>query len=245
MWDARDRLTGIAGPTLTASFQYDALDRRTAKTLNGVTTTYQYDGVDLLRESGSTHATYLRTLNIDEPLVRQTATSNEFYLANDLGSTLALTDETGTVTTTYTYGPFGATTVTGPSTNPVQFTGREHDAPDLYYYRARYYTPSHGRFLAEDPLEFGVGDLNLSAYVFNNPTNYTDPSGEMLPALAVLCLRGAGQSILQDILLGAVSGRKPEIDWGAAVQRERLDGVVDGVGLCYLDSLVSRIVAIA
>jgi len=216
LWDARDRLIGITGPTLTASFQYDALDRRIRKTINGVTTTYQYDGADLLTESGASNASYLSTLNIDEPIVRQTATSPEFYLTNALGSTLALTDDSGTVTTRYTYEPFGATTVNGSSTNPVQFTGREHDAPDLYYYRARYYSPSRSRFLSEDPLEFGAGDENLYAYVFNNPTTYTDPSGEILPALAMLCLRGAAQSIAQDIGLGVLSGRKPEIDWGGA-----------------------------
>jgi RHS repeat-associated protein len=215
-WDARDRLTGITSPTLTATFQYDALDRRISKALNGVTTTYQYDGADLLTEIGPTQASYLSTLNIDDPIVRQTQSGNEFYLANDLGSTLALTNDTGVVTTTYTYGPFGATTINGASTNPVQFTGRENDGHDLYYYRARYYSPSHGRFLAEDPLGFGGGDSNFYAYVLNNPINYSDPSGEIIPALLLLCLRGAGQSIAQDIGASVIAGRKIQIDWSGA-----------------------------
>jgi RHS repeat-associated protein len=46
-----------------------------------------------------------------------------------------------------------------------------------YYYRARYYDPQDGRFLAEDPLEFIGGDLDLYAYVWDNPTNLVDPSG--------------------------------------------------------------------
>jgi len=98
----------------------------------------------------------------------------------------------GAITTTYTYGPFGATTVNGASTNPVQFTGRENDGNNLYYYRARYYNPSHGRFLAEDPLEFGGGDLNLYAYVFNNPINFVDPFGEAvkIPPFAKKCVVG-------------------------------------------------------
>jgi RHS repeat-associated protein len=215
-WDTRDRLTGITAPNLTASFQYDALDRRISKTINGVTTSYQYDGADLLTETGPTQASYLSTLNTDEPIVRQTLSGNEFYLANDLGSILALTDDSGAVTTTYTYGPFGATTINGASTNPVQFTGRENDGHDLYYYRARYYQPSHGRFLSEDPLGFGGGDPNFYAYVFNNPINYSDPSGEIIPPLLLLCLRGAGQSIAQDIGASVISGRKIQIDWGEA-----------------------------
>jgi RHS repeat-associated protein len=48
----------------------------------------------------------------------------------------------------------------------------------LYYMRARYYDPSVGRFISEDPLGFAGGDVNLSAYVLNNPVNRIDPSGQ-------------------------------------------------------------------
>lgn len=44
-------------------------------------------------------------------------------------------------------------------------------------YRARYYDPAVGTFVGEDPLGFGAGDANLYRYVFNSPTNFTDPSG--------------------------------------------------------------------
>ena len=76
------------------------------------------------------------------------------------------------------YDPFGMATVTGTgSTNSYQFTGREHDGTGLVYYRARYYSPVLQRFLSEDPIGFAGGDANLYAYVFNSPTNFTDPSG--------------------------------------------------------------------
>jgi RHS repeat-associated protein len=191
VWDARDRLVSLSGGT-SATFTYDALDRRIAKTINGALTTYLYDGADMVTESGTSNASYLSTLNIDEPLVRQTSSGNEFFHTDDLGSTLALTNDAGAVTTTYTYGPFGATTVNGTSTNPVQFTGRENDGNGLYYYRARYYSPSHSRFLSEDPLEFDAGDPNLYVYVFNNPMNFVDPTGEKirLPQPIKNCLLG-------------------------------------------------------
>jgi RHS repeat-associated protein len=204
-WDARDRLMSITGPGTSAFFQYDALDRRISKTINGATTLYQYDGPDIVTETGATRATYLSTLSIDEPLVRQTPSGPEYYQADDLGSTVALTDQAGAVSTTYTYGPFGATTVTGSSTNPFQFTGRENDGTGLYYYRARYYSPARSRFIAEDPLEFGAGDTNLYAYVFNSPINLTDPSGEVAPLVA-MCLRGA----VGGALAAGLSGRKPD-----------------------------------
>lgn len=70
---------------------------------------------------------------------------------------MALGDNTGTLQTQYTYEPFGPTTQTGPaSTNSYKFTGREDDGTGLYYYRARYYQPRLQRFIAEDPLGFGV-----------------------------------------------------------------------------------------
>jgi RHS repeat-associated protein len=48
----------------------------------------------------------------------------------------------------------------------------------LYYYRARYYDPTMGRFISEDPLGFGAGDTNLYRYVGNSSTMATDPTGE-------------------------------------------------------------------
>jgi RHS repeat-associated protein len=59
-----------------------------------------------------------------------------------------------------------------------KFTGREWDAElGLYFYRARYYGPSDGRFESEDPTGFSAGDPDLYRYVGNRPANATDPSG--------------------------------------------------------------------
>jgi RHS repeat-associated protein len=84
-------------------------------------------------------------------------------------------------TTQYRYAPFGATATTGEASgNPAQFTGREADGTGLFSYRARYYDPTTQRFLSEDPLSFGGGDANLYRYVRDNPTNFTDPTGEFI-----------------------------------------------------------------
>jgi RHS repeat-associated protein len=63
------------------------------------------------------------------------------------------------------------------SSNPFQYTGREEDGTGLEYYRARYYGPAFQRFVSEDPIRFQSGDLNLFAYVGNNPINRFDPLG--------------------------------------------------------------------
>jgi len=58
------------------------------------------------------------------------------------------------------------------------YTGRERDEEsDLYFYRARYYDPTTGQFIGQDPIGFEAGDANLYRYVGNGPTNATDPSG--------------------------------------------------------------------
>lgn len=185
-WDARNRLTAISGPSLSASFSYDALGRRISKTINGVTTSFLYDGNDIVQEigGGAVGASYVRSLNIDEPFIRP-AGSNEFYHTDALGSTLALTNQAAAVQTSYSHEAFGKTTISGPSTNPFQYTGRENDGTGLYYYRARYFSPQLHRFITEDPFGFNGGAFNLFAYALNNPLSLGDPFG-----LTVLYLNG-------------------------------------------------------
>jgi RHS repeat-associated protein len=82
--------------------------------------------------------------------------------------------------------------------NPYGFTGESQfgEADDLIYLRARYYSPSIGRFISRDPIlePMRVGDrfvwvlpyltshsqiLNPYVHVCNNPVNWTDPTGEI------------------------------------------------------------------
>ncbi len=184
-WDVRNRLVGISGykpdcSALIASFSYDAIGRRISKTINGTTTQYLYDGLDIIQElqGGTPTVNYVRSPNIDEPLTRIEADGTiRHYVADALGSIIALTDDSGVVKTTYTYDPFGNVTVSGEaSDNPFQYTGRENDGTGLYYYRARYYSPELQRMISEDPIGL-AGGINKYVYVDNRPTVFIDPTG--------------------------------------------------------------------
>jgi RHS repeat-associated protein len=182
-WNARNQLVGISGPGISASFVYDGLGRRESKTINGGLTEFLYDRRNPVQETSGTTvlANILPGLAIDEFLTRTDANSGvtSYFLADALGSPVAVTDGTGTVQTEYTYEPFGTTTLTGASnTNPFQYTGRENDSTGLYHYRARYYNPQLQRFVSEDPIEFNGEDSNLYAYVWNRPLNFSDPEGK-------------------------------------------------------------------
>jgi RHS repeat-associated protein len=176
-WDARSNLVSINSGIDT--FQYDPFGRRVSKTIGGTTTNFLYDGINPVQELLGTTVTanLLTGLSVDEYLARTDASGTSNFLVDALGSTLALADPTGTVQTQYTYDPFGGTTSQGAAdANSYQFTGRENDGDGLYFYRARYYDPNVGRFLAEDPLR-SPGDINLYRYAEDDPTDLIDPSG--------------------------------------------------------------------
>ncbi len=67
-------------------------------------------------------ATMLTGLGIDEYFARTDPNGTMSYLTDMLGSTIPLADSSGAITTQYSYDPFGNTTVSGSSTNPLQFT---------------------------------------------------------------------------------------------------------------------------
>lgn len=183
-WNARNQLASLApkrGQTgATASFSYDALGRRSAKTINSQTTGFLYDGANVVQEltGGTPSANLLTGLGVDQTFERSTSSATRDYLTDALGSILALADPPGAVQTSYTYDPFGNPSSSGaPSDNPYQYTGRENDTTGLQYNRARYYNPTAGRFVSEDPLSLAGGDSNLYRYANGDPLDLTDPSG--------------------------------------------------------------------
>ena len=101
------------------------------------------------------------------------------------------TDSSGQIISLIDYYPYGSVRIeenSGDYENDYKFTGKEKDADTgLYYYEARYYDSSIGRFVSIDPWSGDLTDpqsLNKYAYTQNNPVKYTDPDGRMALCVA-------------------------------------------------------------
>jgi RHS repeat-associated protein len=184
-WDFENRLKSVTLPGAggIVSFKYDPFGRRIYKSSSSGTSIYAYDGdgATLIEETnvtGGVVARYAQGLNIDEPLAVLRSGTTSYYQGDGLGSITSLSSAASALNNTYTYDSFGRlTNSTGSLTNPLRYTARDLDAEtNLYYYRARYYDPSTGRFISEDPLGFSAGS-NFYSYVGNDPTDRVDPLG--------------------------------------------------------------------
>ncbi len=120
------------------------------------------------------------------------AATGRFYpLTDSQGSVRFLTDSSGNVVRSYTYTPYGTatTTTSSASTTPYQYTNENFDSETgLTYLRARYYDPTVGRFISRDPVRGTLDNpITQNPYIYgaDNPTTYTDPSGEFLPLLII------------------------------------------------------------
>jgi RHS repeat-associated protein len=176
-YSSENLLTGSTGGT-AASLAYDPL-LRLYQVTGASTVRFAYDGLDIIAEydaAGALQSRYLFGPGVDEPLVRYDAgATRTWYSADERGSITALGNDSGTVTAINRYDEYGKPQSTNSSR--FQYTGQAW-LPELaaYYYKARIYSPTLGRFLQTDPPGYGA-DANLYAYVRNDPINSADPSG--------------------------------------------------------------------
>ena len=109
--------------------------------------------------------------------------TTRYYLhADERGSVVAVSDASGAAVGTSKYSVDGAS---ASLASEFGFTGQLWlPSVQLYYFKARMYSPQLGRFMQRDPLGYAAG-LNLYAYAGGDPVNARDPSGLALEELAV------------------------------------------------------------
>ena len=79
----------------------------------------------------------------------------------------------------------------------IGYDGQYWDAyAGSYYCQARWYSPSTGRYQSEDPTGFSAGDANLYRYVFNDPVNFVDPTGEQIAGKVPMFRRAPGHMVV-------------------------------------------------
>ena len=113
-----------------------------------------------------------------DSLLSATANDNTLhYLQDHLGSPIRLSDNNiNNTDTPLAYDEFGVPTVNAMSnTTPFGFTGYQIDnISGMQYAQARYYAPTIGRFVTEDPIK---DRLNWYGYCEANPVTFVDPMG--------------------------------------------------------------------
>ena len=204
-WTNRRVLSQItvnpADPNGTAdvySYTYDESGIRSSKTINGVTTYFTTkDGV-ILSQTDGTNTMYFQYDNSGNPTGFLYNGTQYFYLTNQMGDVIGITDSTGSLVATYTYDAWGEVLATTPATagsttqlaianaNPLRYRGYYLDAETGYYYlQSRYYNPLITRFITGDQLhllkatkDFQAG-CDVYSYCYNNPVNHEDYSGNL------------------------------------------------------------------
>lgn len=189
-YDGLNELIGVQNGEMTASYTYGYDGLRRTKTVNGKTTTHVYDGQELMVDIGKSvyeADVYVRGTGLISSRAFYNGMTSDvtYYLQNAHGDVVNLTSETGDKTKTYRYDAFGVEkNIDDTDTNAFRYCGEYYDKETAtIYLRARYYSPSTGRFISRDSFAGSNNDplsLNLYTYCHNNPVSGTDSTGHFL-----------------------------------------------------------------
>jgi RHS repeat-associated protein len=259
-YDARQNITSAPLDNQAFQFEYNLNDRLTS--VNGFSR--EYDAADnLIAWSGPDGRTRL-TVNPEAALTQVLmkrdgdGRTHRYVYAGGLlyddingdirvyhydyrGNTVAFSDESGMVTGTISYGPYGEIANRSGDSESIFLHGGlwgviTEPLSGLQYMRYRWYAPQLKRFLSKDAHVGDIGNpasLNRYAYGGGNPVSFNDPSGEFFNfiAAAVGAVVGAVVGVAVTVTVKAIKGER--ITAGDIIG-SAIGGAVTGgiVGLC-------------
>ena len=191
-YDSLNQLIGFTDGKTTASYKYDIDGLRISKTVDGhsIDQIWNDDKQIAVDADGSNPykaQIYIRGTNLLAgcEFVQAVKSDYTYYTQNAHGDVVNLTDNNGAVTKTYQYDAFGVEkNIDDTDTNAFRYCGEYYDKETAtIYLRARYYSPSTGRFISRDSFAGSNNDplsLNLYTYCHNNPVSGTDSTGHFL-----------------------------------------------------------------
>ncbi len=209
-YDIANRLTSVNSVTYTwdnngnllndgmNAYTYDAANRLKQLTQGANTYTYSYNGLGDRLSQNSVNYTLDLNAGLTQVLndgtntylygvdrIAQVNAATEYFLGDALNSTRQLTNASAQIALLQNYDPFGnVLSHVGSGQSIYGYTSEQMDPSGLVYLRARYYSPSAGRFTSRDTWE---GDANRPLsfnrwnYVEGNPINLIDPTGNKPP----------------------------------------------------------------
>ena len=172
--------------TNEVTYAYDHGMRRVSKSSDDSTTYYPSGDFSVADDTSTVYVSGSNGLVASIENSGTGATTDTIH-TDHLGSTSVVTDEDGLMIELLDYNPYGTERSSwgsgdsGEAESQKTYIGEYSDSEtNLSYLNARYYDPTIGRFLSQDPW-FGnltsPQSLNKYSYAENNPLTYTDPTG--------------------------------------------------------------------